>query len=153
MVHRSTYVLEREQLIRRPLDEVFAFFADAGNLEAMTPPWLKFRIVHVSDGAIRRGTLIRYELRWRIVPLRWTTEITEWEPPHRFVDDQISGPYRLWHHEHEFTEHHGGTLMRDLVTYRLPFGIFGRGAHALMVRRDVSKIFDYRAEYIARTFE
>jgi ligand-binding SRPBCC domain-containing protein len=148
----TTYILEREQRIPRSVDEVFAFFSDAHNLEAITPPWLHFRILRVTEGEIRRGTLIQYALRWRVIPLRWTTEITEWEPPHRFVDNQISGPYRLWHHEHTFTANDDVTIMRDRVTYTLPLGIFGRGAHALMVRRDVARIFDYRAQYIAQAF-
>jgi len=148
----TTYILEREQRIPRSIHEVFAFFSDAHNLEAITPPWLHFRIVRVTEGEIRQGTLIQYSLRWRVVPLRWTTEITEWEPPHRFVDNQISGPYRLWHHEHTFTANGEATLMRDHVTYALPLGILGRGAHAVMVRRDVARIFDYRAQYIAQAF-
>jgi ligand-binding SRPBCC domain-containing protein len=143
----------REQRIPRPIAEVFAFFADAHNLEAITPPWLRFRILRVSEGEIRQGTLIDYALRLHGIPLRWRTEITEWAPPHRFVDSQISGPYRLWHHEHTFSpDGENATTMRDRVTYRLPFGVLGRGVHALMVRRDVAKIFDYRAEYIAEAF-
>jgi ligand-binding SRPBCC domain-containing protein len=149
----DAYILEREQRIPRPITEVFAFFADAHNLEAITPPWLRFRILRVSDREIRPGTLIDYTLRLHGIPLRWRTEITEWEPPHKFVDHQISGPYSLWHHEHTFKpDGPTATIMRDRVTYRLPLGFLGRAAHALLVKRDVARIFDYRAEYIARGF-
>lgn len=147
---QSDHVLEREQRIPRPIDEVFAFFADAYNLQAITPPWLHFRILRVSEGEIRRGTLIQYAIRWHGIPLRWTTEIIEWSPPHGFIDEQISGPYRLWRHEHRFVPDGDGTIMRDRVTYRLPFGMLGRGVHTMMVRRDVARIFDYRAEFIRR---
>jgi ligand-binding SRPBCC domain-containing protein len=145
-------VLEREQFIERNIEEVFEFFSRAENLEAITPPWLRFRIVRQSTRAIELGTYIEYELRWRAVPIRWRTEIVVWEPPHRFVDLQIFGPYRLWHHEHRFERHDGGTLMRDIVHYQLPFGMLGKIAHTVRVRRDLRGIFDYRAAVISARF-
>lgn len=144
--------MRREQWIPRPLGEVFAFFCDARNLAALTPPWLGFRILTAGPIRIAVGTKIRYRLDWHGAPVKWTTEIRRWEPPHRFIDVQLSGPYRLWHHTHGFVERGGGTLMTDVVRYRLPFGIIGRLAHALKVRRDVEQIFDYRSRRISELF-
>lgn len=98
------------------------------------------------------GSLIRYRLCWRRVPIRWTTEISEWNAPHRFVDREVSGPYAIWNHEHWFAAHEGGTTMRDRVTYGLPFAWIGRVAHAIVVKRDVERIFDYRGETMRRQF-
>lgn len=146
------HTLRRKQWIPRPLDEVFAFFADARNLEEITPPWLGFRILTPGPIRITEGTRIRYRLSLHGLPLGWTTEIRRWSPPHCFVDVQIRGPYRLWHHTHRFEARSGGTLMTDIVRYRLPFGILGWIVHRLKVRRDVEKIFDYRFERIAKFF-
>ncbi len=146
------FTLERRQLIGRRIEDVFAFFSRAENLQDITPRWLQFRILSVSTPEIRRGTLIRYALRWRIVPVRWTTEITRWEPPFCFVDQQVSGPYKLWHHEHRFERHGDATLMHDTVRYALPFGPLGAVAHVALVNRDVNTIFDYRADCIRAFF-
>ena len=136
----------------RPLQEVFEFFAKAENLAELTPPWLHFRILSVSPGPLRQGTLIRYALRWRIFPIRWTTEIAEWEPPHRFVDVQLKGPYSLWRHEHRFKAEGNGTRILDEVQYRVPLGPLGAIAHKLKVRKDVKSIFAYRHSVIRRLF-
>jgi ligand-binding SRPBCC domain-containing protein len=146
------HTLRREQWIQRPICEVFTFFADARNLEEITPPWLHFRILAVDSGAIREGTEIRYRLRLHGVPIYWRTEIRKWEPPHRFSDVQRSGPYRLWHHTHVFEAHGERTRMLDIVRYRLPFGFLGRIVHAVKVRADVTRIFDYRYRRIAELF-
>jgi len=98
------------------------------------------------------GTKPRYRLSWRGAPVSWTTEIRRWEPPFRFADVQLSGPYRLWHHTHRFEAHNGGTRMTDIVRYRLPFGVIGRAMHALKVRRDIERIFDYRFRRINERF-
>jgi len=116
-----TYLLEREQWLPRPVKEVFAFFSRAENLQSITPPWLDFRMVETPK-VLTTGSRIHYRLRWRRMPIRWTTEISDWNPPQRFVDRELSGPYALWNHEHEFTEHRGGTMIHDRVTYALPFG-------------------------------
>lgn len=145
----ANFILQREQTIPRPIDEVFAFFADAHNLEAITPPWLGFRILTPAPIAMREGMRILYRLRWHRLPLRWTTEIRRWDPPRLFVDVQQRGPYRLWEHTHEFEPVPGGTRMRDTVEYALPFGLLGRLAHAGWVRRDLQTIFDYRARRVA----
>ncbi len=142
-------ILRREQRLTGSPEELFAFFADAHNLEALTPPLLRFRVVTPTPIAMGEGALIRYRLRVRRVPVSWLTEITLWEPPHRFVDEQLVGPYALWHHTHTFEAlEDGGTLMRDVVRYRVGFGPFGVLANRLVVRRDVEAIFDFRAQRI-----
>jgi ligand-binding SRPBCC domain-containing protein len=143
-----TYQLERTQVVPRPLEESFSFFADAANLEAITPPWLRFRIVSPPT-RMRQGSLIEYRLRWRGIPLYWLTRIEEWRENRCFVDQQIRGPYRLWHHRHTFASVPGGTRVSDLVSYVLPFGPLGRLAHAALIGRDLDAIFDYRAERVA----
>lgn len=145
------YTLRREQRLPRPIDEVFAFFGDARNLEAITPPLLRFRVMDSGADAIAMGpgALIRYRLRVRRVPVGWLTVIREWDPPRRFVDKQLRGPYALWHHTHTFEPlDDGGTLMRDEVRYALPLGLLGEFARRLFVGRDVEAIFDYRARRI-----
>lgn len=146
------HTLRQEQWIPRPIHEVFAFFSDAGNLEALTPPWLGFRILGASSTAISAGTEIRYRLRVHGIPIYWRTEIVKWNAPSRFVDVQRSGPYKLWHHTHRFEAHDGRTRMIDVVRYALPFGFLGRIVHALMVRKDVRSIFDYRRQKIEELF-
>ncbi len=141
----KTYILKREQWVPRTIDVAFEFFSRAGNLQNITPPWLDFRITQLQT-ALHAGTVIRYELRIHRLPVKWKTEIAEWEPPRRFVDVQISGPYQLWHHTHTFVEERGGTSIRDLVRYALPFGPIGQIAHWLLVQRDLEQIFDYRGQ-------
>ena len=146
------HVLRREQRLPGPPEAVFGFFADAGNLEAITPGWLGFRIVTPRPIDMRPGALIEYRLRLHGVPVSWLTRIEEWEPSVRFVDAQLSGPYRLWHHTHDFAPAPGGdgTIMRDTVRYALPFGPLGEIARRLFVARDLEAIFDFRTERVAR---
>ena len=143
------YVLERAQLLPGHPDEVFGFFADAFNLEAITPPWLRFRVVTPRPIAMAEGALIEYRLALHRVPVRWLTRIETWEPGRRFVDVQVKGPYRLWHHSHTFEPAGEGTLVRDRVRYKLPLGPLGRLAHAGFVRRDLERIFDFRHGQVA----
>lgn len=145
-----THRVERAQLVRRSVDEVFAFFAGARNLEAITPPWLRFEVLTPEPVAMRAGTLIDYRLRLHGVPLRWTSRIEEWEPGAAFVDRQVRGPYRLWHHRHEFASHAEGTVVRDRVDYALGLGPVGELAGRLVVHRDLERIFDFRRGAIAR---
>jgi ligand-binding SRPBCC domain-containing protein len=147
-----SHILHREQWVPRPLDEVFAFFSDAGNLEQITPAWLNFRIQNSFSGAITAGTRIEYRLAWHGIPLRWTTRIVRWEPPHSFEDRQISGPFRLWRHTHRFEAELGGTRLIDDVRYALPLGLLGRAVHVLAVRRDLERIFDFREQRIRALF-
>ncbi len=137
------------QIVKAPLDQVFAFFSDAGNLGRLTPPWLKFEILTPRPIEMAAGALIDYRLRWHGIPMRWRTEIEVWEPGVRFVDRQIRGPYRLWRHEHLFEQHRGGTLVEDKIAYA---AIGGRLAHSLVVNRDVETIFNYRREALEAIF-
>jgi len=148
----SVYILERTQVIPRPLEAVFPFFADAQNLESITPPWLHFRILTPLPIKMTEGARIEYRIRWRGVPWHWLTEITAWEPPHRFVDEQLRGPYSLWRHEHIFQQVGGETHMTDRVQYALRWGPVGKLAHALVVRRDLESIFDYRRAVVSQAF-
>jgi ligand-binding SRPBCC domain-containing protein len=145
------FTLRREQLLPGAPDDVFPFFADARNLEAITPPLLKFEVVTPGAIPMRVGTLIQYRLTLRGIGVDWLTSIQEWEPPHRFVDVQVRGPYQLWHHTHEFTGAPGGesTLMRDTVRYAIGFGPLGQFAARAFVHRDVATIFDFRRAAVA----
>ena len=135
--------------IPRPIHEVFDFFSDAQNLQKITPPWLLFRVVSPTPIFIQAGTLIDYRLKIRGVPVRWQSRITAWDPPHRFVDEQIRGPYRIWIHEHRFTEDAGGTRCEDSVQYA-PLG--GSLINRLFVERDIAGIFAYRLERLREIF-
>jgi ligand-binding SRPBCC domain-containing protein len=146
------YTLKREQFVARPLDEVFEFFSDARNLEIITPPWLNFQILTPGQIEIVPGTLLDYRLKWHGLPLAWRTKIVGWNPPRSFVDVQLRGPYRLWHHTHTFAAVSGGTHMVDTVNYELPLGFLGSLAHELGVRRDLERVFDYRMKVVAERF-
>jgi hypothetical protein len=146
------YSLDRTLFIPRPRHQVFAFFAEAGNLERITPDFLKFHILSPQPIAMCPGALIDYQLRLHGIPLRWRTRIEAFEPDSFFIDTQLSGPYRRWVHRHDFTEVPGGTEMRDHVDYQLPFGPIGDVVRALFVRRSVERIFDYRNQTILKTF-
>lgn len=143
--------LKHRQWVPHPLYEVFGFFAAAENLEQLTPPFLRFRIVQTPP-RLEAGAHIEYKLRVHGVPFRWLTIIEEWNPPHSFVDVQASGPYKLWHHRHWFWPENGGTWIEDDVRYELPFGLIGRIVGKLMVKRDVERIFAYRERKIREIF-
>jgi len=132
-----------------PPEKVFPFFADAFNLETITPPWLNFNVLTPRPIPMREGTLIDYRLRVRGLPLRWRTRISAWQPPHRFVDEQLRGPYRQWIHTHTFEVRDGGTLCRDIVQYAVLFDYI---VHPLFVRRDVEKIFAFRQAALRARF-
>ncbi len=132
-----------------PIEEVFPFFADAHNLQELTPPFLEFRVMTPPPIAMAPGTRIDYRLKLHGIPLRWQSEITAWEPPHRFVDEQRKGPYRTWIHEHRFSPKDGGTLVEDEVRYGVPGGPL---VNALFVRKDVARIFAYREERLRARF-
>jgi ligand-binding SRPBCC domain-containing protein len=140
----SDHLLETSLHLSVARPTAFAFFANAANLEAITPPELRFRITTPLPIVMEQGTIIEYSLSLRGIPFRWRTRIAVWEPPHRFVDLQEQGPYALWEHTHTFTDAaDGGTLVRDHVRYRLPLGPLGEIAYPL-VRRDLTRIFGYR---------
>jgi ligand-binding SRPBCC domain-containing protein len=147
-----TYRLHRTQVVGGELDAVFGFFKSPYNLEAITPPWLAFRVLHTTDPAVREGTRITYGLRLHGVPMRWESRIAEYVEGERFADEQIVGPYRHWYHRHLFRRVPGGVAIEDVVDYRLPLGVLGRMAHAALVRRELSRIFDHRARVIGERF-
>jgi ligand-binding SRPBCC domain-containing protein len=130
-------------------DELFPFFADASNLDSITPPWLHFNIITPQPIEMRKGALIDYRLRVRGFPLSWRTRINVWQPPYRFVDEQLRGPYRQWIHEHSFEVHNGGTMVRDSVHYVVPFDWL---VHRWFVRGDVEKIFRFRKDAMKSQF-
>jgi ligand-binding SRPBCC domain-containing protein len=145
------HTLERSQSVPRSIGETFAFYGDALNLERITPPWLGFEVTTPRPIAIGIGTLIEYRLRLHRLPVRWRTRIERWEPPHRFVDVQVRGPYSLWEHTHTFEEDGPeATVIRDRVRYSIPFGPLGELADRLLVQRDLKRIFDYRRDAVAR---
>ena len=131
-----------------PRAEAFAFFSTPTNLEAITPPWLRFRIVHQSTPELREGTELIYRLRIHGLPATWRSRIDEWRPNERFVDIQVNGPYAVWHHTHSFHDCGAGTLIRDRVLYRLPLGRLGQWLGGRFVASDVRKIFEFRAAKI-----
>ena len=130
-------------------EKLFPFFANAANLDAITPPWLHFHIITPPPIVMSEGTLIDYRLRVHGFPLRWRTRINVWQPPNRFVDEQIRGPYRKWVHEHTFEASNGGTLARDVVRYAVPFDFI---THRWLVRPDVERIFRYRSDALRQRF-
>ena len=146
------HVLAREQVVPRPRQEVFAFFADPANLERLTPASLRFRIRSPLPIEMRPGAVIEYDLSLFGVRFGWRTLIERFEPPHRFVDVQARGPYRQWRHTHEIEEVTGGTRIADRVEYELPLGLLGALAHRLVVARQLRAIFDYRRRVIAEIF-
>jgi ligand-binding SRPBCC domain-containing protein len=144
-----TYQLQAEIWLPRPREEIFAFFADPANLECLTPPWLHFEILTPKSMEMRVGAVLDYRLRLRGFPLRWRSEISVWEPPHRFTDRQIRGPYRQWVHEHAFSEHQGGTWVGDRVIYAVPGGSI---VQKLWVGPDLDRVFGYRHQILTRRF-
>jgi ligand-binding SRPBCC domain-containing protein len=145
------HILERQQRVELPISQSFAFYGDARNLERITPPWLGFEVTTPGPIQMGMGTLIEYRLKLHRVPVRWRTRIAAWEPPRRFVDVQVRGPYSLWEHTHEFEEDGpAATIIRDRVRYAIPFGLLGELADRLLVRRDLKQIFDYRRDAVAR---
>jgi ligand-binding SRPBCC domain-containing protein len=149
--HGDGYVLTARQFFDRPREEVFPFFADASNLSRITPKWIDFAILTPTPIKMRQGTVIDYRIRLFGVPMQWRTDIAVWEPPVRFVDTQLRGPYRYWIHEHTFEDHDGDTLMHDRVEF------CSRGlraivplVHRLFVNGNVSRIFAYRNEALEK---
>ncbi len=148
----TRYALARKQVVPAPLDDVFAFFAEPRNLARITPPWLKFQLVEPRNPVMATGLRLRYRIRPFGVPQTWVSEITEYRPGEYFVDEQRRGPYREWRHAHVFLPQGNATVVMDTVDYALPFGVLGRLVHALVVRRQLEGIFDYRDAAIRAAF-
>ena len=140
------------QWVPRPVDEVFAFFSEARNLERITPPFLRFSLSDSGAIPMREGTLIDYRLRLHGIPLQWRSLIEAWEPGQRFVDTQVRGPFRRWWHEHRFVAAPGGTWVEDHVQFELPFGRLGQLLGGWLVARDVKRIFAHRHQTIEQLF-
>ncbi len=138
-----------EQFLPAARKDVFPFFSEAKNLEELTPPLLQFKVLRMSTENIQSGTLIDYRLKIHGVPVNWRTEILNWQPISKFTDTQLKGPYTKWHHTHEFFDMAGGTLMTDLVRYKLPLGIAGWAVGGAFVAKDVKQIFAYRRKVCA----
>ncbi len=146
------HVLKRKTIIRRSINELFDFFSKAENLNRITPPELGFKIITPLPIEMKKGTIIDYKIKLSGLPFNWRTEITEWEPPFRFIDTQLKGPYKMWVHEHTFEENGDSTVMTDTVEYISPGGPFEIIPHLLFVERKVNKIFDYREENFKNLF-
>ena len=150
MSANGIYLLERHQRIEVPQERAFGFFSDALNLEALTPPWVHFRLLTQGPIEMGAGALLDYRLRIRGFPVRWTTRIESWEPPVRFLDIQLRGPYALWEHTHTFEpDGEDAVVIGDRIRYTLPLGPLGRLAHAVFVRRDLERIFAFRQTKLA----
>lgn len=145
----KVYRLSAKTVLSAPLDSVFAFFSDASNLQKLTPPWIGFRILTHLPIEMKQDALIDYRISLHGLPIKWRTKIEVWDPPNRFVDLQLSGPYKLWHHTHSFTSCMGGTEMSDEVLY-WPIG--GVLANRFLVEKDVRRIFEFRDQEIQRLF-
>jgi ligand-binding SRPBCC domain-containing protein len=146
------HLLQRAQFVPAPIDDVFAFFRDPQNLGVITPDWLGFRIEDAPDGNVFAGCEIGYTIRLFGAPMRWRTRIPVYEDGVRFIDEQASGPYKSWVHEHRFTPLLEGTLVTDRVEYEMPFGPLGAIARVVAVRHQLRAIFDYRARVMRERF-
>ncbi len=143
------YLLTAAMTVDLPIAEVFDVFSDARQLERITPPWLNFQILTPLPIEMKAGALLDYKIRLHSIPIKWRTEISAWEPPYRFVDQQLKGPYKRWHHEHTFEEIDGKTIVGDNVHY-IPRG--GSLIHRLMVKPDLEKIFRFRHDSLTEIF-
>jgi ligand-binding SRPBCC domain-containing protein len=151
----KVYTLKRTQIIPASLAEAWAFFSSPVNLAKITPPYMKFKIVSISGGdTMYAGQVIRYRVNaFPFVRVGWVTEITHVSEPNHFIDEQRVGPFSLWHHQHHFRQHPEGVEMIDELTYALPFGIIGRLGHAVLVRRQLNAIFEFRSAVLKQIFQ
>lgn len=147
------YTLKKEQIVLKNISTVFDFFSKPENLSVITPRSMKFKILTPSPIDMKEGALIDYTVSIMLIPIRWRTLITKFSPPNLFIDQQLKGPYSIWHHTHIFEKiSENETLIKDKVVYGVPFGIIGRLAHYLYIKRDLKKIFTYRKNKIEQIF-
>ena len=147
------YTLKREQKIKKNIDNVFEFFSKPENLSIITPSKMKFKILTPSPIEMKEGALIDYTVNIFGFPIRWRTLITDYKPVHMFVDQQLKGPYSMWHHTHFFERlSDEETLIKDIVIYAVPFGVIGKLVHSLYIKRDLNAIFDFRSQKIREIF-
>ncbi len=146
------YTLQCEMLTERTLQSTFEVFESPYNLAKITPQWLNFQVVSKEKVEMRTGAEIDYIIKWLGLPIKWKTVIQEYQPPHLFIDQQAKGPYSLWRHRHSFEETPEGTRVGDRVDYALPLGSLGALAHAVIVKRQLLDIFDFRQKALAKIF-
>jgi ligand-binding SRPBCC domain-containing protein len=151
-MNTNIYAFDKTTKVPGDLKGVFLFFSKAENLQRITPPWLQFKILSPLPITIEQDTLIDYQIRLYGFPIRWRTKITSWEPPHRFVDTQIKGPYTLWIHEHRFEQTDGHVTIYDHIDYKIPGGIVSPILNKFFVKADIEKIFNHRQNVIQQIF-
>lgn len=145
----TLYRFEDELIVKKPLEEVFEFFSNPGNLAEITPKKLGFTVLTPGDLSLYKGLIIDYEIKlFRCIPARWSSYIMDVKQNEYFEDVQLKGPYSYWHHRHEFHAHEDGTLIKDIIHYQVPLGFIGRIANVLLVKRDIKHIFKYRREQV-----
>jgi ligand-binding SRPBCC domain-containing protein len=144
--------IRQEVLVLGKPENIFSFFADARNLNQITPSWLNFHILN-PDVKLEKGSRIEYSLKWRGIPLRWISEISDWQPPYRFIDTQIVGPYKTWIHKHEFVREDNKTRIIDEVHYSVPGSFIEPLVHRFFVGPDIQRIFKFRTHTILKLFE
>jgi ligand-binding SRPBCC domain-containing protein len=147
------YKLHCEMVVQRSLAEVFCVFENPYNLAKITPPWLSFRVNSKEKVEMKKGAEIDYRIKWLVFPFRWKTIITEYRPPFLFVDEQAKGPYAYWRHRHTFTDTGKGVEIGDRLEYTLPLGVLGRVAHALIVKKQLRGVFEYRQRQLTEMFD
>ncbi len=146
------YTLDSIQFINKPIEDVFEFFSNPDNLSVITPPKLGFKILTPTPIKMSAGRLIDYKIYLMGFPIHWRALITDFDPPHTFIDQQIKGPYTIWHHTHTFQKVDGGVEIKDRVVYSIPFSILGRILNFLWIRKDLENIFNYRKKVIDELF-
>ena len=153
LCHNPTNEFIAEHWFPLPIEEVFSFFKEPKNLEKITPDYLHFKVLNQSSAEIIEGTKINYCLRLHGIPIWWQSKIIDWQPNSKFSDTQTHGPYKYWHHRHEFLEKDEGTLMRDYIQYKVPFGVLGNSLVGHWIRKDLENIFNYRRKKIQEIFK
>lgn len=149
----NTFVLNTKTHVNRPRAEVFDFFSKAENLKIITPDWLGFQIITPLPISMKKGTVIDYTIRVFGLRFHWQSEISQYNPPNEFADEQRKGPYAFWQHSHVFLEASGGTIVQDHIVYAMPCGFLGHLLHRFVVRRQIEKIFQYREKKIREIFD